>query len=95
MPRCRKCGNKLPLYLGWEFVCPQCGVRHPSIRTLTGFLVVWVILLAVHSLMFLDRTTLFDGVAVAALVSLIALSSLQIIVLQKRRKGFSSGQPLS
>ena len=78
--------------MGWEFVCPQCGVRHPSIRTLVGFLAIWAILLAVHSLMFLDRTTLFDGVAVAALVFLIVFSSLQVIVLQKRRKRFGPCQ---
>ena len=92
MPRCRKCGNKLPFYLGWEFVCPQCGVRHPSIRTLTRWLAVFVVLLAVHSVMFLDTTSILDGTVVAALAIGIVLSSAQIIVLQIRRKGFGSGQ---
>ena len=59
---------------------------------LTCFLAVWVVLLAVHSVMFLDYSTLWDGIAVGILVSLIALTSAQIIVLQKRRKGFGSGQ---
>ena len=53
---------------------------------------MWVILLAVHSAIFLDYTTLLDGIAVALLVSLIVLTSAQIIVLQKRRRGFGPGQ---
>ena len=53
---------------------------------------MWVILLAVHSALFLDYATLLGGIAVALLVSLIVLTSAQIIVLQKRRRGFGPGQ---
>ena len=96
MPKCRKCGNKLPRYIrGWEFICPRCGVHHPSIRALTGELAVWVILLAVYSLLFLDRTTLIARLVLAALVCSVVLKSVQLIVLYKRRKGSSSSQFLA
>jgi len=91
MPKCRECGNELPFfYRGWEIVCPRCGVRHPSISSLTVYLALQIAALLLGFVHFFYRPMLLTVIFLAVVALAIAYVSVHIMILRKRRKSSES-----
>ena len=86
--KCGNCGAKVPWGF-WEHICPQCGRRYPSIRSLVVSLILWsvVLVLATLSMLVYERYSLLDTLLVASLAILVVVNMANIVVLQKKREG--------
>jgi len=90
MRKCMKCGSRLPFFWGWEVICPQCGVRYPSIRSLVYLLVLIVAILIFHilvSFVYDSSPDIWDALQIWIWGFLAIFLMMHIVVLRRRRRG--------
>lgn len=87
--KCANCGSEVPRFSGlWEVICPQCGRRYPSLRSLLILLMVGLFA-AIAELMAVYINTRYDFIGIIGAVLLwvfVAIVALDIVVLHRRRK---------
>ena len=73
----------------WETICPQCGALYPSVQFLGVFLAIacLALVLAIFAVISYGGRNVLDYLVLLAQAVLVGALTLNIVVLQKRRKG--------